>query len=224
MIKRLLTSCAVVALYFGTAPAQAEVNMISHSGFWYTYSGTNDQGYPQCATIMSGKLEGGLAEEASVMFKFDSHLPGGIGIEITKETWNIPENAQMKVALQIDNARALYFTANRGHDQKQIRILLPFTDTDSVTGENSIKELTDLLTAGVKLTIWFPNGNERQWTVPLGGTATELQNFKTCTATILTARNQPSQPYGQTQTTQPTQPNKPQELPTTTQTQPYKNL
>jgi hypothetical protein len=139
---------------------------------------------------MTGQLRAdGPGTTGQLLLKWDTHFPNYLLVHIYKtgqHAWKIPEGTRMTVDLRIDNARSLRYAAVGHGDLIEIGINL--NDVDPATGEKSITLLTNLLSAGVQLSVFFVDYlGETYWTVPLTGSTAEIAQFDDCIRTITAA-------------------------------------
>lgn len=205
-MRKLLYTTALALCLGGTAQA-AGVETYSQTGTWYSGAGINDHGYPQCVAIEGGAIYGSVG---TVALKYDLHFASTVGVEISKQNWRIPKGTRVRVQLQVDNATPRIYWAYGDNDR--VVISLNFDDHDAATGEPAIRLLMNLMSSGVQLKIWFPDGSEGPWVAQLNGSAAEVANFKGCVSSVLAkaaARERqmpPSQPFGGEQQPASTQP------------------
>ena len=129
---------------------------------------------------------------------FVKHDGVDLFIQAFKSNWQIPKGAEMPVTLQFDGdppltADAVGGTAGNG-----------FVDFN-VDSSFTVKFLARFALADT-LTLSFPQGNERPWTLNMIGSSEAVASFAACVARLPKA----TQPYA-------TQPSAPQA------TQPYRN-
>ena len=217
-MRTLLTSTAV-ALCLGATTVQADMQTYSTTGYWSSAAGTNDGGYSQCVSEVQFRAPEGAF--GLFMLKYDGGHPDDLLVHIFKQDWNIPQNTQMRVALQVDSVSRMYEGIGYG---KMVEIIIPANYKDPVTGEATWVFLSNILRNGVNLYISFPDGSEAAWHTPLNGSAAELGNLRYCMQKVFNAESSPSQPYGNA-ARPATQPYQRQQLPPTQRaTQPYTPL
>jgi hypothetical protein len=173
LVGALLASTSLSALAADAAPRMTRMHQ---SGNWHTDLGINSGGFPQCMTGMEGHVG-----DASAQFtlNWDSYAPQLVILHFWKSTWTIPTGQYLRVRLQVDKARPMVYQAY-GTGQ-YLEITVNWSDKDSVTGEPEVLVLTNLLKAGLRLNVEFPDyGAESGWSAPLEGSAIEIAQFAEC--------------------------------------------
>jgi hypothetical protein len=192
-MKQLRKSVAAAAFIVAAVTAQSahaggSMERYSQTGAWTSMAGTNNGGHPQCVTMVFGKFDNSFA---SLSLKYDAHIPNALLIHMNKDAWKIPPGTRMRVRLQIDNAPARVFEGLGSGDLVQISI---DADETADNGEPLIKQVFNLLSAGVQASVSFPDGNEVPWVAKLNGSAAELGNFVRCMKSVISGTGK-TQPY-----------------------------
>jgi hypothetical protein len=200
MLKILLTAVAIVTAII--TPAAADMYVTGQWGVWQSQAGTNYKGQPQC---VAGLL--GTDRNFSVIFS-----PTGIFLRVWKSTWQIPAGQPIKVIMQVDQATPMSFDGigRPYYPGSLVDIYIPLNAVWAATGKSMLEEVANLLSHGVRLKIYFPNGTEGGWEGGLSGATAALGSLVNC----IYAMPSPTQPYSMARPA-PTQPYAP------TPTQPY---
>lgn len=221
-MRSLLTTTAL-ALCLGTTAAPAQkMTPLGGAEYWTAYGGTNAAGRLQCSFHTDYQRNNAPGQPAGGMSViYDSGMPNQLGIQIMKDTWNIPQGTQMRIAMQVDRAPVQVFTAHQWYRPQEVEVEMQLSDTSPTSGQPLITEFLALMASGVNLEVWFPDGNEGAWATNLAGSTAAIQTFSNCIK-VIDAKN--TQPYQSAPVAQPTQPysGPPRALPPTQKaTQPF---
>lgn len=167
---------------------------ILRSGLWSAYSGGDD------ARRLCGIATAGGEGRRIAVQQYGGE--DGLEIQISKDSWAIPDNTPVDVQFQFDGRGA---TAERASGTGRTLIVrLPM--------ERAVLFMRALRN-GRTLRVLFPTGNEPPWNGGLSGTSHVIDAFDQCRASLRPA--QPAQP------TQPFQPGAPAAPSNAPPTQPF---
>ncbi len=169
----------------------AQPTEILRSGLWSAYSGGDDQ-----RRLCGIATAGGEGRRIAVQQYAGED---GLEIQISKDSWAIPENTPVDLQFQFDGRGA---TAERATGMGRTLIVrLPM--------ERSVLFMRALRN-GRTLRLLFPSGNEPAWNGGLAGTSNVINAFNQCRASLT-----PPQPAQPTQPFQPGAPAAPADAPPT---------
>jgi hypothetical protein len=160
-----------VALAAGLAlPARADVNVYYHVGVWDAFDGQGDNGQPLCG-IGSRNASDGRA--------FSLRFPIGgddVTFTATKPGWNIPNNTQIPVVVQIGLQQP--WTEQAVGSGNRVEWTLDRSDIQTFDAQ---------FRRATSMTVTFPSGNEPPWVISLSGSTAASNAMGRC-VTDLTRR------------------------------------
>lgn len=189
-MRKLLYTTALALCLGGTA-VHADMKPVSHSGYWTSDAGTNDHGYPMCMVSSYGYANDGSV--ISIMIKYDTEHPDWMAYQLFKQSWHIPANQRVRVALKVDNAPGRVFTGTQWARSDMIDFEIQLGALDPQTGEQEITYIANLLREGRLLRISFPDGNENDWGANLTGANQALNTMTGCISYLAERAGQGSQ-------------------------------
>jgi hypothetical protein len=191
MLRNLLAISVVAITVFGAGAAEArsDMQMTYAQGRWMAAAGRSDDGIPMCAMATGG------TEGRSFHIKWFANNDGLI-VQIFKDGWVVPMNANVPVEFQIDHAAVWSATAVGRGNSIFFRVL-----------GSKISDFMNEIAYGATLKVAFPAGSEQPWSGSLDGSGGAAEAMLRCIKQIK-GINPPTQPYS-TQPVQPAQPTQP---------------
>jgi hypothetical protein len=192
----------LTALILGllATPAMAELTVYYHAGSWDAFSGLAADGKPVCGI---GITNPGDSRSFSVRFSVGEQA---VNFQAKKPSWNIPEDTQVPVVMQI-GFDAPWTLQGTGKGQV----------VDWTLDHTQIQAFDMQFRRAGSMAVTFPSGNEAPWTLGLNGSTAISNSFGQCVNQMTARAGQapaapagPTQPFPQTQTQpatqEPTQP------------------
>lgn len=174
-MRKLLLGLILVLLSITTTAARE----IMRAGAWRVDKViTNDTNVPMCVMTTTWA-------DRAIFIKWVAGGPR-LYLHMTKNTWRIPEDAEILVELKFDRDPAVNGTATTAINENGNSIIL------YINPDYHDKFLQQVIDAD-KLLIRFPDGNERTWTTNLTGTERVTPVFMRCIQEIEAANTQPHQ-------------------------------
>jgi len=164
----LTTSMAVAA--------QADVSVYYHVGAWDAFDGQGDNGQPVCGIGSRNPADG---RAFSLRFTV-----GGddVTFAATKPGWNIPDNTQIPVVVQIGLERP--WSEQAVGSGTRVQWTLDRADVQTFDAQ---------FRSAASMTVTFPSGSEQPWVVSLTGSTAASNAMGRC-VTDLTQRAAAAQP------------------------------
>lgn len=173
-LRQPLLAVAVAASL--AAPAEADVNVYYHVGAWDAFDGQGDNGQPVCGIGSRNPADGRA---------FSLRFPVGgdeVTFAATKPGWNIPDNTQIAVVVQIGLERPWSEQATGGGN----RVQWTLDRADVQTFDAQFR-------SAASMTVTFPSGSEQPWLISLSGSTAASNAMGRC-VTDLAQRAAPAQP------------------------------
>jgi hypothetical protein len=165
---------ACAAAFGGTAMA-GETHSLGGAGLWSAYGGTTDDGRSICGITTLGPT----GKRISIQ---QTSGQTGIDVLLRKDSWTIPPNTPLDIAVQFDSGGS--FSGRAMGEGPQLVLGMSFAQ--SVPFMRGVRD-------GSVIEVTFPNGNEPIWAGGLGGSSRSIDLFNTCRTAMGPAT--PTQPY-----------------------------
>jgi hypothetical protein len=160
----IIGGAAVVLTALASGSAVAETRDLSRNGLWVAYGGTEGSGQAICGI----RTVGGDGRRIDI-----SQHSGETGIEmaLVKDSWAIPPNTPIELAVQFDlDAPRPGQAVGQAHD-----VVLRMDFAQSVPFMRSLR-------GGSQVRVSFPSGTEPVWTGGLSGSGRAIDTFNDCRA------------------------------------------
>ncbi|HXT81704.1 MAG TPA: hypothetical protein VN702_19230 [Acetobacteraceae bacterium] len=186
-LNRFTIVCAVF-LSCQAMPVMAETTVYYRAGNWNAFTTRGDQGSPACGIFSTDPSDG-----RGLSLRFDI---GGedTTFTATKPAWQIPAGTAVRVVMQV-GLETPWIEQARGHDHGIAWTL----------DRAAIQTFDKQFRRAGSMTLTFPDGNERPWTISLSGSTAISNAFGRCitdltrqteTAAPSAAGSAATQPFG----------------------------
>jgi hypothetical protein len=171
MMKKLLAALAMTAAI--ASPSQAETQIYSTTGYWSNYAGTGEKGTPMC-----GMHTATPQAEQSIHIKW---VGGSYYMFVTKDAWagRIQNGSKIPVVIGFDGRELQAGEAYGTTERRSGRAFGMLQIGIGPTEQAAITVLDDVARAG-RMTLRFPSGTEKAWTLGMVGSRAAVNNLITC--------------------------------------------
>ena len=182
---RIAVANAALVLCLGTA-ALAETTVYYRAGNWNAFTTRVDQGTPACGIFSTDPSDG-----RGLSLRFDI---GGENTTFTatKPAWQIPAGTPLRVVIQV-GLETPWTDQAQGHDHGMAWTL----------DRAAIQTFDKQFRRAGSMTLTFPDGNERPWTISLAGSTAISNAFGRCIPDLTRQTETAAPPAGQPAATQP---------------------
>jgi hypothetical protein len=163
-----------VAVFSGSAMA-GETHSLGGAGLWSAYGGTTDDGRSLCGITTLGQTGKRISIQQTTG-------QTGIDVVLRKDSWTIPPNTPLDIAVQFDSGGS--FSGRAIGDGPQLVLTMSFAQ--SMPFMRGVRD-------GSVIEVTFPNGNEPIWAGGLAGSSRSIDLFNRCRASM--GPSTPTQPY-----------------------------